>query len=53
MIPEQGNDMTEPNSDTRELNQDACELSFEELEQVSGGFDVLVHWRLPPRNWPT
>jgi bacteriocin-like protein len=44
MIPaqdKQGNDMTSPNNDTGQLNQDACELSFEELEQVSGGFDVL------------
>ena len=33
--------MTKLNNEICELNQDASELSFEELEQISGGFDVF------------
>jgi bacteriocin-like protein len=29
------------NNDHYEMNQDSCELSFEELEQVSGGWDLF------------
>jgi hypothetical protein len=29
------------NNDHYEMNQDSCELSFEELEKVSGGWDLF------------
>jgi bacteriocin-like protein len=29
------------NNDHYEMNQDSCELSLEELEQVSGGWDLF------------
>jgi bacteriocin-like protein len=29
------------NHDIGEVNHEACELSFEELEQVSGGWDLF------------
>jgi bacteriocin-like protein len=41
MVPasdKQGNDNASLNNNTGEPNQDACELSFEELEQISGGW---------------